>query len=515
MDGLLLFKFLKYLNRFIDSSVNNILTDGNDICLSVYSGNERYNIVFDMKDGSIYFPDSFSGKKVFSKLNSSQIVSLKQRGYDRAFYIQVKKRKASGVSEYFKLVFELVGGNSNFFILDNEHTILYRFSDKNIDQDRDISVGRKYQVFRSNKQFSLDNYDFLSDFNLLEGFYKKTADFANRLIGIKGDVGGVANYIKELLSDEKIYIDSDGRAYPFKISEDLNEIDIKDYKYKFNREKKVLSFEGIKRQLKKRISDKKDLLKKLEGELSIAENYQDLLYRAEILKNNLFRIDEAMKSGEFLEFTPNGEKIVSIKLNDVRDIDAYIESLFNKGKKLERSIPLIRKRILDIKMEIDFYEELCFFLDNGEIDHDELGDLLKPDNRVKKGRSKKVKRYYKYRKDDVILLIGRNSFGNDEILSLADKEDIWFHVHGYPSSHVILKSNVGLPSYDLLTDVARVTAYYSMLKNEQKVAVDWTSRKYVRKVKGAAKGFVIYDRFKTIVVQPVSPEEIGFILEEK
>ncbi|MGC8768692.1 NFACT RNA binding domain-containing protein [Calditerrivibrio sp.] len=495
--------------------MNNILTDGNNLCLIVYSGNDRCYIVFDMKDGSIYFPGSFSGKEVFSKLNSSQIISFKQRGYDRAFYIQVKKRKASGISEYFKLVFELVGGNSNFFILDNGHIILYRFSDKNIDQDRDISIGCKYQVFRSNKQFSLDNYDSISDFNLLEGFYKKTADFANRLIGIKGEVGDVVCYIKELLSDENIYIDSDGRAYPFRISEDLNEINIKDYKCKFNKEKKVFSFEGIKRQLKKRISDKKDLLKKLEGELSIAENYHELLHKAEILKNNLFRIDEAMRSGEFLEFTPNGEKIVSIELKDVRDMDAYIESLFNRGKKLERSIPLIRKRISDIKMEIDFYEELSFFLDNGDIDYDEIGDLLKPDHRVKKGRTKKVKRYYKYGKDDFILLIGRNSFGNDEILGLADKEDIWFHVHGYPSSHVILKSNVGLPSYDLLTDVARVTAYYSVLKNEQKVAVDWTSRKYVRKVKGAAKGFVIYDRFKTIMVQPASPEEIGFTLEEK
>ncbi|MGB9731096.1 MAG: NFACT RNA binding domain-containing protein [Calditerrivibrio sp.] len=515
MDGLLLYKFLKYLNRFINSNVNNILTDGNNLCLIVYSGNDRCYIVFDMKDGSIYFPGSFSGKEVFSKLNSSQIISFKQRGYDRAFYIQVKKRKASGISEYFKLVFELVGGNSNFFILDNGHIILYRFSDKNIDQDRDISIGCKYQVFRSNKQFSLDNYDSISDFNLLEGFYKKTADFANRLIGIKGEVGDVVCYIKELLSDENIYIDSDGRAYPFRISEDLNEINIKDYKCKFNKEKKVFSFEGIKRQLKKRISDKKDLLKKLEGELSIAENYHELLHKAEILKNNLFRIDEAMRSGEFLEFTPNGEKIVSIELKDVRDMDAYIESLFNRGKKLERSIPLIRRRISDIKMEIDFYEELSFFLDNGDIDYDEIGDLLKPDHRVKKGRTKKVKRYYKYGKDDFILLIGRNSFGNDEILGLADKEDIWFHVHGYPSSHVILKSNVGLPSYDLLTDVARVTAYYSVLKNEQKVAVDWTSRKYVRKVKGAAKGFVIYDRFKTIMVQPASPEEIGFTLEEK
>ncbi|WP_424605233.1 NFACT RNA binding domain-containing protein [Calditerrivibrio nitroreducens] len=495
--------------------MNNILTDGNNLCLIVYSGNDRCYIVFDMKDGSIYFPGSFSGKEVFSKLNSSQIISFKQRGYDRAFYIQVKKRKASGISEYFKLVFELVGGNSNFFILDNGHIILYRFSDKNIDQDRDISIGCKYQVFRSNKQFSLDNYDSISDFNLLEGFYKKTADFANRLIGIKGEVGDVVCYIKELLSDENIYIDSDGRAYPFRISEDLNEINIKDYKCKFNKEKKVFSFEGIKRQLKKRISDKKDLLKKLEGELSIAENYHELLHKAEILKNNLFRIDEAMRSGEFLEFTPNGEKIVSIELKDVRDMDAYIESLFNRGKKLERSIPLIRRRISDIKMEIDFYEELSFFLDNGDIDYDEIGDLLKPDHRVKKGRTKKVKRYYKYGKDDFILLIGRNSFGNDEILGLADKEDIWFHVHGYPSSHVILKSNVGLPSYDLLTDVARVTAYYSVLKNEQKVAVDWTSRKYVRKVKGAAKGFVIYDRFKTIMVQPASPEEIGFTLEEK
>jgi len=84
-------------------------------------------------------------------------------------------------------------------------------------------------------------------------------------------------------------------------------------------------------------------------------------------------------------------------------------------------------------------------------------------------------------------------------------------VQGYPSSHVILKHTNGFDELSLL-EACQITAYHSKIVNEDKVPVDYTMRKYVRKIKGGPAGFVIYDNFKTMVVRPASPETLGYVL---
>ncbi len=509
MDGLLLFKFVRYLERYKGSTLNKLISNGKQLCLNIHYGGKNDFVVFDLLDGGVCFPDGFEGKDIFTKLNGSQIASMKQRGYDRVFYIQVAKIKLSGVFEYFKLVFELVGGNSNFFILDEKNTIIYTFSDKNIDPDRSIKIGTKYQVFKTNKKYSLDNFDDVKDFNQLEGFYKKTGDFANRFIVECGDFVKTAAKIKEMLLDGKIFIDENGKIYPFKLSENMLEMEVGDFKFIKKKEKKI-SFDSIIRQLKEKISKKTQLLENLNKDLLLAENYREFFEKAELIKNNLYRLDEALKTGEFLKFSDKGEEKVYLSIRDIKDPDTYLDELYSKGKKLERSVPLVRKRISEVEKEVEFYKELLYYVEQGSIDFEEVGEILKPEQKVKLAKKGKQKRFFKYYKSGFSILVGKNSFGNDEILNMADRDDLWFHVQGSPSSHVILKKNGKLPPYELIVDVCRITAFFSSLRFENKVPVDWTERKYVRKVKGAAKGFVIYDNFKTLLVNPASPEEVGF-----
>ena len=39
----------------------------------------------------------------------------------------------------------------------------------------------------------------------------------------------------------------------------------------------------------------------------------------------------------------------------------------------------------------------------------------------------------------VVYRVGKNAAGNDHLLTLASPDDIWFHVDGYPSGHVVLE----------------------------------------------------------------------------
>ena len=106
------------------------------------------------------------------------------------------------------------------------------------------------------------------------------------------------------------------------------------------------------------------------------------------------------------------------------------------------------------------------------------------------------------------MLIGRTSEGNDHLtLHMARPEDYWFHAHGCPGSHVVLRRGKGPnePSKATLEEVASWAAYYSKARTAGKVPVNWTQKKYVRKPRGAKAGLVTIEREKTLLVRPLEP----------
>ena len=89
-------------------------------------------------------------------------------------------------------------------------------------------------------------------------------------------------------------------------------------------------------------------------------------------------------------------------------------------------------------------------------------------------------------------------------LKFAFDKDLWFHTKNIPGSHVILKSlsqNQEI-SRDSIEDAALLSAFYSKARNSNKVPVDFTYSKFVKKPKGAKPGMVNYENQKTIYVTP-------------
>ena len=87
---------------------------------------------------------------------------------------------------------------------------------------------------------------------------------------------------------------------------------------------------------------------------------------------------------------------------------------------------------------------------------------------------------------------------------MAAQNDMWFHAHGYPGSHVILRreGRKEEPSKQSLGEAAGVAAFWSKGKSAKKVPVVYTLAKYVSKPKGGAPGQAIMKREKTIIVEP-------------
>ena len=106
---------------------------------------------------------------------------------------------------------------------------------------------------------------------------------------------------------------------------------------------------------------------------------------------------------------------------------------------------------------------------------------------------------------------GRNNRENDILTHrIAAQNDLWFHAHGYPGSHVLLRRDGKKeePSGKTLEEAAGVAAFWSKGKTAKKVPVVYTLAKYVSKPRGGAPGEAVMRREKTLMVAPaLLPEE--------
>ena len=106
--------------------------------------------------------------------------------------------------------------------------------------------------------------------------------------------------------------------------------------------------------------------------------------------------------------------------------------------------------------------------------------------------------------EDFEILVGKASKDNDFLtFRVAKSSDLWLHAADYPGSHVIIKNpnRKEIPPKTLL-EAAQIAAFYSSAREQPKVAVHYTQKKFVNKPKGAAFGLVSLSSFKTILVEP-------------
>jgi predicted ribosome quality control (RQC) complex YloA/Tae2 family protein len=67
---------------------------------------------------------------------------------------------------------------------------------------------------------------------------------------------------------------------------------------------------------------------------------------------------------------------------------------------------------------------------------------------------------------------------------------------------VVRKSKKEPLPYRSLVEAAEIAAYFSQARHSGKVVVNYTERKYVHKIRGAAPGLVRLADFKSITVEP-------------
>jgi NFACT protein RNA binding domain/NFACT N-terminal and middle domains len=101
------------------------------------------------------------------------------------------------------------------------------------------------------------------------------------------------------------------------------------------------------------------------------------------------------------------------------------------------------------------------------------------------------------------ILVGRGAEKNDVLtFRVAKPSDLWLHAKSRAGAHVVvpLEKGASCPA-EVLVEAAHLAAHFSDARAERIVDVQYTPRRYVRRPRGSAAGFVVVDREKVIALR--------------
>ncbi len=505
MDGITVTKITNILKRNIkDLKMKNLLL-GDDIIQLIFHGfNKALNISLGGNLTGIYYSSEIiSTSKRLNYLDNSIIREIYNLSFERVIYLQLMKYRGSGKKIIYTCIFELFSKYPNFYVLEENNKIIFMLKEHFLDTSRNNVVGGKYVEVKRNKEERIDKSN-KDKFELMQGFYNVTVHYANILASEYG-FERTKKLILDSLDDDNFYIDAQDRIIPFPFKGYKNLLNFDQLSQYYNskigkktineQKKKILNY------LNKIKKENERALVKINSELKEAKDYKNYLEKAELLKNNLHLINKKTGIIYLDKYTEKGIEKIKYNLSE-DDLNGNIEKLFSKGKKLKRALAFLDDRIKKIENKITEIDKQIHEIENLE-DQDIIDIYANYYFEHKKNKARDTSLpFIKVKKGDVLYIIGKNKKSNNLIISrFSRREDMWFHVRGVPSAHVIARKN-GTLTVEEIVFGAKLAASFSKAKNEQKVEVDYTLRKYITKPKKSPEGYVHYSNFKTVLVDP-------------
>ena len=218
----------------------------------------------------------------------------------------------------------------------------------------------------------------------------------------------------------------------------------------------------------------------------------------ELLNTYGYGVELGAKSMEALNYYTN--EMITIPLDPQLTAMENAKKYFDKYGKLKRTYEALSKLTLEVKEEIDHLESIQNALDIALLEEDLTQikeELIESGYIHRKGGNKKVKitskPFHYISSDGFHMYVGKNNYQNEELtFKFANGGDWWFHAKGMPGSHVIVKTNGEELPDSTFEEAARLAAFYSKGKGQEKVEIDYVERKHVKKPNGSKPGFVVY-----------------------
>lgn len=213
---------------------------------------------------------------------------------------------------------------------------------------------------------------------------------------------------------------------------------------------------------------------------------------------------------DFHEDGTYGECLVTLdtRLDPARNAQYYYKR-YTKSRKAKVEL---EKQIEQNEAELRYIDSVFDALTHAESPTD-LAEIR--DELYRSGYASRMKGYSRPKKNPSMavmqfrttngykVLCGKNNLQNEHIThKLAGKTDYWFHAKNRPGSHVVMFCDGEEPDAQDFTDAAEIAAFYSKAEGEQKLEVDYTYVRNVKKPPASHPGFVIYHTNWSCVVSP-------------
>ncbi len=221
----------------------------------------------------------------------------------------------------------------------------------------------------------------------------------------------------------------------------------------------------------------------------------------ELLNTYGYSAEPGAKSFQALNYYT--DETVTIPLDPTLSATENAKKYFDKYGKMKRTYEALSQLTEEVKEEIQHLESISNALDIALYEEDlaQIKEELTQSGYIRRkggSRAKKQKitsRPFHYLSSDGFhMYVGKNNFQNDELtFKFATGNDWWFHAKQMPGSHVVVKMGNAQELPDrTFEEAARLAAYYSKGRGQEKVEIDYIQKKHVKKPNGAKPGFVVY-----------------------
>ncbi|MBQ7796182.1 MAG: NFACT family protein [Lachnospiraceae bacterium] len=244
-------------------------------------------------------------------------------------------------------------------------------------------------------------------------------------------------------------------------------------------------------------------------QLKDTEKREKFRIYGELLNTYGYGLSGGEKSLKCLNYYDNEE--ITIPLDPTMTAQENAKKYFEKYNKQKRTFEAVTEQLAQTKAEVDHLESISTSMDIARLEEDlvQIKEELMEYGYIKRhyngGKKPKItsKPYHYLSSDGFHMYVGKNNYQNEELtFKVANGNDWWFHAKGVPGSHVIVKTEGKELPDRVYEEAGALAAFYSKGRSNPKVEIDYLQRKLLKKVPGAAPGFVVYHENYSLMASP-------------
>lgn len=493
-------------------------------------------------------------------LNSAKIISVTQPGLERIVDITIEHLNELGDVCIKHLMVELMGKHSNIIFVDDNMRVVdsIKHVSAMVSSVREVLPGREYFIPETQHKLnpftvtlSMFQEEVLKKplklnkaiYTTLTGFSPLIANELCHRASLDGDQDTASLSENEgihLYKNISYFLEdiSAGKFVPNIVYDNGNPIEFSSTHLICYEGKECKEFDSISQVLKEyyqmkdvitRIRQKSTDLRKIVS-TALERNRKKYDLQAKQLKDTEKR-DKFKVYGELLttygyEAKPGDksltcinfydDKEVTIPLDETKSAMENAKKYFDKYNKLKRTYEAVTVQMKETQDEIEHLESISNALDIALLEDDLVSlkeELIQygymkrkyTNDKGKKQKAAKVvnKPLHFVSSDGFHIYVGKNNFQNDELtFKFASGNDWWFHAKGIAGSHVVVKTNGEELPDRVYEEAGQLAAYYSKGKEMDKVEIDYTEKKNVKKPNGSKPGFVVYYTNYSLMARP-------------